>query len=124
MDFVFVAIDDGPSRELIVMALEELGVAFVDVGMGLYVGEAVGGQLRVSAGQTDHPANHARLPFGKLNPENAYTANVQIADANALNAALAVVRWKKAWGFYTDLGREGCSIYMMDTNKLIDEDLA
>jgi hypothetical protein len=123
MDFVFIAIDDGPSRQLIVAALEEYGVSFVDVGMGLYVADAVGGQLRVSCGQSDHPANHARLPFGKTNPENVYAQNVQIADANALNAALAVIRWKKAWGFYADLGREGCSIYAMDTNNLHNEDV-
>jgi hypothetical protein len=35
-------------------------------------------------------------------PENEYRANIQIAELNALNAALAVIKYKQLRGFYRD----------------------
>ena len=35
-------------------------------------------------------------------PENLYRTNVQIAELNAFNAALAVMRFKQLRGFYTE----------------------
>jgi hypothetical protein len=34
--------------------------------------------------------------------DNIYRTNIQIGELNALNAALAVVKYKKVRGFYTD----------------------
>ena len=34
--------------------------------------------------------------------EALYRSNIQVADLNALNAALAVMRWKQYMGFYLD----------------------
>jgi len=34
------------------------------------------------------------------NPENLYRTNIQISELNALNAALAVIRFKQLRGFY------------------------
>jgi hypothetical protein len=51
-----------------------------------------------------------------------YDRNIQIADLNALNAALAVIKWKKMFGFYRDLEREHFTAYAIDTNTLINED--
>ena len=31
-----------------------------------------------------------------------YRSNIQVADLNALNATLAVIRWKQYFGFYQD----------------------
>jgi hypothetical protein len=31
-----------------------------------------------------------------------YDGNIQIAELNSLNAALAVIKWKKLCGFYND----------------------
>jgi hypothetical protein len=39
-----------------------------------------------------------------------------------LNAALAVIRWKKRFGFYRDLKAEHHSQFSIDTNLLINED--
>jgi hypothetical protein len=41
---------------------------------------------------------------------------------NALNALLAVIRWKKIVGFYDDLEHEHNTIYLIDGNTLINED--
>jgi len=47
MDFVFLSLTDGEAKKLIVYALEEQGVPFVDCGMGVYeVDGTLGGQIR------------------------------------------------------------------------------
>ncbi len=49
MNFVFIAVDNGAVKRLIVTKLQEYGISFIDVGMGLYeVDGALGGQLRVT----------------------------------------------------------------------------
>jgi hypothetical protein len=44
------------------------------------------------------------------------------ADLNALNAAMAVIRWKKLCGFYADLRHEHFSAYTIEGNALISEE--
>jgi hypothetical protein len=53
---------------------------------------------------------------------NEYARNIQVADLNALNACLAVIRYKKHLGFYRDLEREHNSLYTIDGNHLLNED--
>jgi hypothetical protein len=45
-------------------------------------------------------------------------------DLNALNACLAVIRWKRLYGFYRDLEGEHHSLYTIDGNHLLNEDHA
>jgi hypothetical protein len=124
MDFVFVAIDDGPSRELIVKALEAAGVSYIDVGMGIVENDgALSGIIRVSTSTPAHPASGTeRLSFGEGGPENEYDRNIQVADLNALNAALAVIKWKKLKGFYHDLEGEHFAAYALSGNNIVNED--
>jgi hypothetical protein len=63
-----------------------------------------------------------RITFTDGDGNNEYGRNIQIADLNALNAALAVIKWKKLFGFYRDLGDEYFSAYTSDGNSLINED--
>ena len=49
-------------------------------------------------------------------------SNIQIADLNMLNAALAVIRWKKLFGVYQDFEKELHSTYTMNVNMLLSED--
>lgn len=128
MDFVFLAIDRGPARKLVVHALEDYGVAFADVGMGVYDADgSLAGLVRVT---TSTPAQRAdihakgRIPFGEEDGNNEYASNIQIADLNAFNATLAVIKWKKLCGFYADLEREHHTVYQIDGNVLTNEDLA
>jgi hypothetical protein len=44
-----------------------------------------------------------RVSFEDGADGNEYNRNIQIADLNALNAALAVIKWKKLFGFYRDM---------------------
>lgn len=126
MDFVFICIDDGPSRKMIIRKLEEFGIAFIDVGMGIYlIDEKLGGQVRITS-STDMMRNHVhdkeRIPFGAEDGNNEYNKNIQIADLNCLNATLAVIKWKKLLTFYHDFGHEHHSVYTIDGNKITNDD--
>ena len=126
MDFVFMAVDKGRPRRLVVEKLEEFGVPFIDVGMGVVEVEgSLLGQLRVTA-STDGSRNKVRstLPISDRDGEDDYSRNIQIADLNALNAALAVIKWKKISGFYADLENEHTTLYQIDGNHLVNEDKA
>jgi ThiF family len=125
MAFVFVAIDAGAAKRLVIDNLDEYGIPFVDVGMGVYEADgALGGQLRTTAStpaMREHVA--ARISFADgAEDEDDYHQNIQIAELNALNAALAVIRWKKLFGFYADFGREHNSVYTIVDNFLVNDD--
>ena len=126
MTFVFLCLDSGNTKRLIVQKLEEFNVPFIDVGMGIQlVGESLMGQLRVTTStpsQRKHVHEKNRIPLSSEDQPNDYDRNIQVADLNALNAALAVVRWKKWCGFYDDQDHEHFSLYMIDGNCLINED--
>lgn len=124
MDFVFLCLDRGGDKRLIVERMEEWGLPFIDVGMGVdLAGDALRGILRVTtstARKRDHLKK--RVPFSDGGVENDYSRNIQIADLNALNAALAVIKWKKLCGFYQDLEEEHCSAYTISGNSIANED--
>jgi len=124
MSFVFMCLE-GPAKKLIVEKLEEFGLPFIDVGMGIYLSEgSLGGILRVTTStpaQRDHVRK--RVSFVDDADGNEYNANIQIADLNALNAALAVIKWKKLAGFYQDLDFENHCTYTIGGNMLRNEDV-
>lgn len=124
MSFVFIAIDHGPSRKLIIEHLEQTNTPYVDVGMGVYEADgSLGGILRTTTSTPDYPASaRGRLPFADDDIDNAYKQNIQIAELNALNATLAVIKWKKLTGFYADLEHEHNSDYTIDGNHMLNED--
>lgn len=125
VDFVFLCFDKGTAKKPIIDRLLQYGIPFIDVGMGIYLtSDTLGGVLRtttVTSAKHDHV--QARIPFSDGDGNNEYAKNIQIADLNALNAALAVIRWKKLCGFYSDLDQEHHCTYTIDGNTLINEDL-
>ncbi len=126
MDFVFLSLDKGGAKKLLVEKLEEFGIPFIDVGMGLnLVDESLLGILRITTSTVNkrvHVRDKSRIPFSDGDGNNDYDRNIQIADLNALNAALAVVKWKKLFGFYHDRENEHFSTYTIDGNMLTSED--
>jgi tRNA A37 threonylcarbamoyladenosine dehydratase len=124
LDFVFVCVDSGASRRAVVDLLERVGCDFIDVGMGLLLDEAkaqVLGQVRttISTSSTRELARQ-HLPLVGTAEDAVYAQNIQIGDLNALNAIAAVVRWKKASGFYTDLEHEVSATYIIDGNHIVN----
>jgi hypothetical protein len=125
--FAFICIDGGETKRLVIERLEASDVPFIDVGMGLeLVDGSLGGILRVTAStpkKRDHVRN-GRISFASGVQDDLYVSNVQVADLNALNATLAVVKWKKIRGFYRDLEQEHHCTYTTDGNMMINCDLA
>jgi Domain of unknown function (DUF6791)/ThiF family len=102
-DFVFVTVDDGPSRLLILTWLTENEIPFVDCGMGLNRSAGgLNGAVRITG--VDQSAfkrtvNTPYLPTGK-NKDDEYRTFAQMAEFNALNACLAVIRFKQHFKLY------------------------
>ena len=89
--------------------------------------DALGGILRVTTSTVQKRGQlkeRHRIPFSDGDGNDEYSRNIQIADLNALNAALAVIKWKKLFGFYRDLDREHFTTYTIDGNQLLNEDHA
>jgi hypothetical protein len=120
--FAFLSLDAGEAKQRIVEKLELLGVAFVDVGMGLELGErGLTGILRVTTStQREREKARACIPFDGGGADDIYASNIQVADLNALHAVLAVIKWKKLCGFYCDLENEHHSTYTLDGNLLLN----
>lgn len=126
LSFVFICIDGGAAKRQIIQKLEALGVSFIDVGMGLeLVDGSLGGILRVTASTPDkrEHVHQGRIAFEGGGEDNIYASNIQVADLNALNAVLAVIKWKKIRGFYRDLEQEHHCTYTTDGNMLLNLDL-
>jgi hypothetical protein len=124
MNFVFLCVDKGSAKKVIVPKLEEFNVPFTDVGMGIQLNDgALGGIVRITT-NTDKRRDHFRnrVSFGDGVSDNEYDRNIQIADLNAFNAALAVIKWKKHFGFYRDMKSEHHSQFSIDGNLLVNED--
>lgn len=119
LDFVFVAVDDNETRGWLLSALEGMQIPFVDVGMGIEKTDEklLLGIVRTSFCET-LGSSSAQRGEGGLPDVGEYERNVQIVELNALNAALAVIRWKKHREFYLDLGNEGRSTYTIDGNHM------
>jgi hypothetical protein len=124
MQFVFLCLDRGTAKKLIVERLEEFGIPFLDVGLGVYEAyNMLAGILRVTTSTPDYRDHfRAHVPLFDGDEHNEYALNIQIADLNALNAALAVIKWKKHFGFYLDLEREHHCTYTIDGNTLTNDD--
>lgn len=123
ISFAFICIDGGEIKRLIVEKLEGLNVPFIDVGMGLeLVDGSLGGILRVTTStpeKRDH-VHQGLIDFAGDVDENIYSSNIQVADLNALNATLAVIKWKKIFGFYRDLEQEHHCTYTTDGNMVLN----
>ena len=118
MDFVFLASGSGELTQLAERRLLEFEVPFVRVGMGLYKteDEFVGGMLRIAFNK---PSRELPTPN---DDEGIYTSAIQIADLNALNAVLAVIRWKKYLEFYVDAEPRAAMLYQISGNSLSNND--
>lgn len=124
-DFVFLCVDSVEARAFLVPALEERGLPFIDAGLGLsIVNDRLMGLVRVTTSTPTmraHVHERDRIPMQGGDLE-IYRSNIQIADMNALAAALAVMRWKRLRGFYLDLEGEYHATYAVDGNHILNED--
>ncbi len=123
-DFVFLCMDSGSAKRLIIDTLQAAGRTFIDTGIGVELLPArlqLWGICRVT---TSTPAQHdhvARRVSCAENDDDLYARNIQLAELNALCAVMAVTKWKKLCGFYVDDDREHDSTYTTNTNLLTSD---
>nr|WP_269839510.1 hypothetical protein [Paucibacter sp. M5-1]MCZ7881919.1 hypothetical protein [Paucibacter sp. M5-1] len=77
------------------------------------------GTCRVTTITPDANEHLARsIPMDPDNGDALYRQNIQVADLNALNAQLAVIKWKQLFGFYEDVARSCHTAYTVATQSL------
>lgn len=122
MDFVFICMDDGPPKREIVALLEAGSASFVDVGIGVQVGDgSLLGIVRVTTSTPQKRDHFSKCVSFNDAKDDIYSTNIQIAELNMLNAALAVIRWKKFYGFFHDMEHEHDCTYTINGNQLISD---
>lgn len=125
LSFVFLAIDSGVSRKEISDLLLELDIPFIDVGMGIDVPKennfGLSGMCHVTFVTRDTADFFKKNTSFSENEGDLYNTNIQVADINALNATLAVIKWKKLLGYYLDIKNELKSVYTVDFNGIVRE---
>jgi hypothetical protein len=101
--FAFVCVDKGTSRQRIFDLLIAKNIAFIDVGIGLDRKPGpISGMVRTTYFPEGAGADVLAKGYAPVTDpaEDAYKSNIQIAEINALNAAMAVLRFKQIRGFY------------------------
>jgi len=103
--FAFVCVDKGSARKVIFDLLLSMKIPFIDAAMGLQKHD---GRLSGAVNATRYTVENAPelliKGFSQLvdAPADEYKVNIQIGELNALNACLAVVRYKQMRGFYRE----------------------
>lgn len=103
--FAFVCVDKGASRAAIIELLIKMSIPFIDVGMGLQRDNgSIGGMIRTTyypVAEAQKIADKKLAPMADY-PDDVYRTNIQISELNALNASMAVLKYKQVRGFYSD----------------------
>jgi hypothetical protein len=106
--FAFVCVDKGSSRTGIFDLLISKGIPFIDVGMRLDRKRGpLNGMLRTTYYSPEDGQKVRDKGFAELadNAGDLYRTNIQIGELNALNACLAVIKFKQLRGFYFEESR-------------------
>ena len=101
--FAFVCVDKGSSRAGIFELLISKGIPFIDVGMGLdRRNGALNGMLRTTYYSSELGPQLRDKGLAELSDveNDQYRTNIQIGELNALNACLAIIKFKQLRGFY------------------------
>lgn len=120
--FAFVAIDKGSSRKEIFELLIALKIPYIDMGMGLDRKQgSLSGQLRATYYSPEDAQARKDQEFVMLvdHPDAEYRLNIQIAELNALNAALAIIQYKKIKGFYFDSTTDFHFVFRVPDTKIV-----
>ena len=101
--FAFVCVDRGTARADIFDVLFAKGIPFIDVGMGLNRKRgSLSGMVRVTYYAPEDAARVRNEGWAELadREDDIYRQEVQIAELNAVNASLAVIKFRQLRGFY------------------------
>lgn len=122
LTFVFLCVDKESVRRELAALLLGMDLPFIDTGMGLdRSGNGLTGMVRTTFSR---PESHQMIEAEFAGPahnvaEDAYHTNIQTADLNALNAATAVMMFKKYAGYYAEMPRTWQSVLTVQTGSTI-----
>lgn len=91
------------------------------MGLDLDKDNSVTGICRYTVGLPHFNAHVEQVVSFDEGPQENLYRNIQVADMNMFNAALAL-KWKKPRGFYADGKREHHGQYSIATGSLVKED--
>ena len=103
MDYVFISIDSGENKKFIIDKLLTDKISFVDTGIDIQeITASLLGTVRVTESINGNRKDvDEHISFIESDKE-LYQSNIQTADLNAFCALVAVIQWKKTFGFYLD----------------------
>ena len=122
--FAFVSVDKGSARGEIHSILIQMGIPFIDVGMGLNREQGkIGGLVRTTYFSPENAQTISEKGLAPLADyaDDVYKTNIQISELNALNASMAVLKFKQIRGFYRDIGGHYNTLYDISDSKNIGE---
>lgn len=122
-DFVFICIDANENKREMLLKLIEKGIPFIDCGIAVdEVEGSLNGTIRLTT-LTPDKNDHIDKRVHFNSPEkDVYDSNIQIAELNAFNATLAIIKWKRILGFYHNHENEHHSTYMFNCNSLSNDE--
>ncbi len=124
--FAFVCVDKGSSRAGIINLLVSMGIPFIDVGMGLSrKSGGLTGMLRVVYFPADRAQEVRDMGLVDLADaaDDLYRTNIQIGELNALNACLAIIKFKQIRGFYLEESPLYHLLFGIGTQKLFGDSI-
>lgn len=122
LSYVFICVDKNDVRGLLMSKLTAFNVPFIDVGLGVNIGEGnLTGIVRTSTGTPLKNDHLSKWAVASGTADNDYATNIQIADLNLINAGFAVVKWKKLSGFYQDLTEEHNTTFTINTAQVLND---
>ena len=105
-DFVFICVDRGAARALLCKHLQAQGIPFIDVGMNIQMVKGTSKLVGTCRATLVTPQQHDHVdlyvPMQDEGDDLLYRQNIQVADMNAVNAQIAVMKWKQYFNFYAD----------------------
>lgn len=125
--FAFICVDRGSARDEIFELLIELEIPFIDVGMGLKRKDGpINGMMRTTFYHPDCAKALKGKGLAELSDaaDNLYRENIQIGELNALNACIAMIRYKQLRGFYrSDVGALHMLFEIADLSMIVEDDI-
>ena len=111
LDFVFLCMDTGEHKRVIIDVLMEHSIAFIDTGIDvsehnrqlLCTARTTAACLGETVTDMDTKIVEDNISFDLVTDADLYRSNIQTAELNAFCALMAVIKWKKHCGFYQDL---------------------
>lgn len=122
--FAFVCVDKGTSRAEIFDLLISKKIPFIDVGMGLNRRHGpLSGMLRVTYYSAEDAEEVRAMGLAELtdSENNEYRRNIQTPELNAMNACLAVLKFKQIRGFYFQEGSDFHLLFGVEDIRIVGE---